>query len=147
MQVLWQQTRPISSDLSDQRTAKVKLLKEQLVKSGKKLTTKEEELKCNELDLVAKSEELEKAQTKIGQLRGELPRLREEVRSLRPQLEQANIAVTNAVSEYHTSEEMVALKKSLLEKGFEEGAQAFTYIVATARLDWDLAFLGEHLID
>ena len=42
---------------------------------------------------------------------------------------------------------MVALKKSLCEEGFKEGAEAFTYIVATTCLDWDLAFLGEHLID
>ena len=42
---------------------------------------------------------------------------------------------------------MTALKKCLLEEGFEEGAQAFTYTVATSRLDWNLAFLGKHLID
>lgn len=44
-------------------------------------------------------------------------------------------------------EEMVATKKSSYEEGFKAGARAFTYTVATERLDWDLAFLGEELID
>ena len=48
--------RPL--DLSYQQAAKVKLLKEQLVESEKKLTAKEEELKGNEINLVAKFEEL-----------------------------------------------------------------------------------------
>ena len=55
--------RPL--DLSEQRAAKIKLLKEQLATSEKKLMTKEEELKTNQIDLVAKSEELEKAQVEI----------------------------------------------------------------------------------
>ena len=50
----------------------------------KKLTTKEEELKTNEIDLVARSKKLEKAQAEIGQLRGELARLYKEVRLLKP---------------------------------------------------------------
>ena len=53
--------------------------------------------------------------------------------------------VANAV--YQTSENMAMLKKSQLEKGFEEGAHALMYTVATLRLDWDVAFLSEHLID
>ena len=91
--------RPL--DLSEQWVAKVKLLKEQLAESKKKLTAKEEQLKGNEIDLVAKSEELEKAQTEIRKLRGELARLRDEVRSLRPQLEQAKTAATNAQKKVH----------------------------------------------
>ena len=47
--------------MSDQQAAKIKLLKEQLAKSEKKLTAKEKELKGNDIDLAAKSEELEKA--------------------------------------------------------------------------------------
>ena len=54
--------------MSDQQAAKVRLLKEQLTESEKKLTTKEEELKTNEIDLVAKSEELEKARLRSGNL-------------------------------------------------------------------------------
>ena len=40
---------------------------------------------------------------------------------------------------------MAATKKSIHDEGFEVGARAFTYTVATERLDWDLAFLGEKL--
>ena len=74
------------------------------------VTAKEEELKANEIDLVAKFEELEKARTKIGQLRGELAKFCEGVRLLRPQVEQAKTTVANAVFEYQTSEEMVELR-------------------------------------
>ena len=63
--------RPL--DLSDQQSTKIKLLKEQLAKSEKKLMAKEEEHNTNEIDLVTKSKELEKAQTEIGQLRGDSP--------------------------------------------------------------------------
>ena len=42
------------------------------MEAEKKLATKEEELKANEVELVAKVEELEKAQVKVGQLGGEL---------------------------------------------------------------------------
>ena len=62
-------------------------------------------------------------------------------------MEQAKTAVANAVFEYQASEEMVALRKSFIDEGFKEDAQTFTYIAATTRLDWDLAYLGEHLID
>ena len=54
-----------------------------MVKAEKKLAAKEEELKSNEVELMAKVEELEKAQTKVEQLGGELTRFHEEVRSLR----------------------------------------------------------------
>ena len=131
--------------MSDKRVAKVNLLKEQLVESEKKLTAKEEELKANRIDLVAKSEELEKAWTEMGNL-GES--LLGSIRRLgRPQLEQAKIAIANAISEYQASEEMAALRKSLLDEGFEENAQAFRNTMASTHLDWDLAFLGEHLIN
>ena len=42
---------------------------------------------------------------------------------------------------------MTTLKKTLHDKSYEEATEAFAYIMATTRLDWDLAFLGEHLID
>ena len=66
---------------------------------------------------------------------------------MRPQLEQAKATMANAVSEYQSSEEMAALRKSLYDEGYEETAEAFAYTVVTTRLDWDLTFLGEHLID
>ena len=66
---------------------------------------------------------------------------------MRPQLEQAKATMANAVSEYQSSEEMVALRKSLHDEGYEEAAEAFAYTVVTTHLDWDLTFLGEHLID
>ena len=43
--------RPL--DLSEQWAIKIKLLKEQLAKLEKRLTTREEELKSNAIDLVA----------------------------------------------------------------------------------------------
>ena len=41
---------------------------------------------------------------------------------------------------------MAALKKSLHDKGYEEAIEVFVYTMATTRLDWDLTFLGKHLI-
>ena len=52
-------SRPL--DLSEQRVAKIKQLKEQLDESEKELSVREEELKTNAIDLVARSKELEKA--------------------------------------------------------------------------------------
>ena len=66
----------------------------------KKLSVREEELKNNTIDLVAKSEELEKAWAEIGLLKGELTKLHKEGRSLRLQLDEAKAVVTNAASEY-----------------------------------------------
>ena len=40
---------------------------------------------------------------------------------------------------------MAATKKSIHNEGFEASALAFTYTVATERLDLDLAFLSEEL--
>ena len=93
-----------------------------MTKAEKKLAAKAEEFKANEIDLVAKVEELKKARTAIEQLGGELARLCEEVRSLRPQLEQTKATTTKAVFKYQTSEEMAALRKPLLDEGFETGA-------------------------
>ena len=42
---------------------------------------------------------------------------------------------------------MTELKKTLHDKSYEEATELFEYIVATTCLDWDLAFLGEHLIN
>ena len=42
---------------------------------------------------------------------------------------------------------MAALKQTLHDEGYEEAAEAFTYTLAIIHLDWDLAFLGEHLVD
>ena len=42
---------------------------------------------------------------------------------------------------------MDVLKQTLHDEGYEETAEAFAYTMATTRLDWDLDFLGAHLID
>ena len=52
--------------MSEQRAKKIK----QLTKSEKKLSAREEELKNNAIDLVARADELEKAQVVIRLLKG-----------------------------------------------------------------------------
>ena len=96
---------------------------------------REEELKTNAIDLVARSKELEKARAEIWLLKGELARLHEESRSLRLQLDKAKATMANVVSEYQSSEEMTALKQTLHDEGYEEAAKAFEYTVATTRPD------------
>ena len=66
----------------DKQAAKINLLKERVVEAKKKLVVKEEELKANKVELVAKAKKLKKAWTKVAQFRGELTRLCEEVPSL-----------------------------------------------------------------
>ena len=47
----------------DRQAATIKLLKQHVEEAKKKLAAKEEKLKANEVELVAKVEELEKART------------------------------------------------------------------------------------
>ena len=68
--------------------------------SEKKLSTREEELKNNAIDLVARTKGLGRAQAEIGLLKGDLSRLHAENRSLKLQLEKAKAAAANVVSEY-----------------------------------------------
>ena len=75
-------------------------LKERVVEAEKKLKAKEEVLKANDVELVAKAEGLKKARTKVVQLGGELPKLHEEVPSLKAQLDQAKTTVAKAVSKF-----------------------------------------------
>ena len=120
-----------------------------MVESEKTLSVKEEELKNNEIDLVARTEWQEKAQAEIGLLKRELARLYEESRSLKLQLKKAKATATaaNAVSEYQSSEEMAELRQTLHDETYEEVAKAFTYTTATTHSEWDLAYLKEHLVD
>ena len=53
----------------------------------------------------------------------------------------------NAVSEYQSSVEMAALKQTVHDGAYDEAADAFAYITVTTHLDWDLAYLGEHMVD
>ena len=48
-----------------------------------KLATKEEELKSNAIELVARTKRLERAQAEVGLLKGELARLYVDNRSLK----------------------------------------------------------------
>ena len=63
------------------------------------------------------------------------------------QLEEAKVAAANAVSKYQSSEEMASLRKTLHDKAYEDTAKAFAYTMATTYSEWDLAFLGKHLIN
>ena len=42
---------------------------------------------------------------------------------------------------------MAALKQTVYEEAYEEFAKAFAYTTVMKHLDWDLAYLGEHLVD
>ena len=40
---------------------------------------------------------------------------------------------------------MAALRQSILNEATEEAAESFAYTTAVQHLDWDLAYLGDHL--
>ena len=118
----------------------------------KKVAAKEEEMKSNEVELVAQAEKLEKAQAEVVQHAGELAMSCDtaaEVPTLRAQLEaaqdQARTTTALVVSEFLASEEMTKVKDSNYDPGFDMGMRAFTCTVATKHLNWDLSFLGSKL--
>ena len=92
-----------------------------------KLRAKEDELKNNEIDLVARSEKYEKVQDELGLLKEELARLHAENRSLQTQLneakEEAGTAAAKAVSEYQSSAKMAALRQTIRDEAFEEAVE------------------------
>ena len=114
-----------------------------------KLRTKEEELKNNEIELVARSEKYEKVQDELGLLKGELTRLYAENRSLQTQLneakEEAGTATAKVVSEYQSSAEMATLRQTIWDEAFEEAAKSLAYTTAVQHPNWDLSYLGDHL--
>ena len=69
-------------DQSEQRAKKVRELQVQVTDLENKLGTKEEELKNNEIELVARNKRFERAQVEVGLLKGELAWLHAENRSL-----------------------------------------------------------------
>ena len=109
------------------------------------MAAKEKELKNNEIKLVARNKRLERAQAEVELLKEELTRLYAENRSLKDQLEGAKAAAVNAVSEYQSSAEMAALKQTIHDEAYEEVVESFVYTTVTQHLDWDLAYLGDHL--
>ena len=117
-----------------------------MAESEKKLAAKEEELKNNKIELVARNERFERAQAKVGLLKGELARLHVDNRSLKDQLGEAKVAAANVVSKYQFSAEMAALKQTIRDEAYEEAAESFAYTTVTQHPDWDLAYLGNHLV-
>ena len=79
-----------------------------------RLWVKDEDLKNNEVKLVAQTVKYEKLQDELGLLKGDLARFDANNRSLKSKLNEARqeigIAAVKAVSEYQLSAEMAALK-------------------------------------
>ena len=106
-------------------------LRAQVTDLENKLETKKEELKSNEIELVARTEKYEQVQAEVGLLKEELARLHAKNRLLQTQLneakEEVRIAATKAVSEYQSSVEMAALRQTIRYEEFEEAAESFAY--------------------
>ena len=115
-----------------------------------KLGVKEEELKNNEIELVARNERYKGFQAELRLLKGELALLYAENKSLYDQLneakDEAGVTAANMVSEYQSSTEMAALRQTIWDEAFKEVAESFAYTTATQLPDWDLAYLGDHLV-
>ena len=134
----------VSSGLKNVRELRV-----QVADLENKLRIKEEELKNNEVELVAWNERYKGVQAEVGLLKGELACLHVENRLLQDQLnkakEESGTAAAKAVSEYHSSAEMAALRQTIQDEAFEEARESFAYTTAVHHPDWDLSYLGHHL--
>ena len=79
-------------------------LRAQVTNLENKLGVKEEELKTNEIELVARNERYQKVQAELALLKGELSRFHAKNKSLQDQLKAAKdevgVAAANVVSEY-----------------------------------------------
>ena len=104
-----------------------------------------EELKNNEIELVARNERFKRAQAEVGLLKGELTRLYVDNRLLKDQLVEAKVVAANAVSKYQSSVEMATLKQTTRDEAYEEAIESFAYNTMTQHPDWDLAYFGDHL--
>ena len=110
-----------------------------------KLKDKEEELKSNEIKLMARNERFKRAQAEVGLLKEELARLHADYRSLKDQLGQAKAAIANTIFEYYSSAEMAVLKQTIQDEAIEEATESFMYTTPTQHPDWNLTYLGDHL--
>ena len=99
---------------AEQRAKKMRELRAQVTDLENKLGAKEEELKSNEIELVAPTKKYEQVQAKVRLLKGELARLHADNRSLQTQLnevkEEAGTTTAKVVSEYQSSAEMPDLR-------------------------------------
>ena len=108
-------TKPL--DQAEQRAKKMRELCAWVTDLENKLGAKEEELKSNEIELVARTEKYEQAQAEVELLKGELARLHVDNTSLQTQLNEAKEEVrttaVKAVSKYQSSAEMAALRQTI----------------------------------
>ena len=127
----------------------MKQLQAQVIDLESKLRVKDEELKNNEVELVAQTVKYEKLQDELGLLKGDLARFDADNRLLKSKLNEAReeigTATVKAVSEYQSSVEMAALKQTIRDESYEEAAKSFAYTIAIRHPDLDLSYFGDHL--
>ena len=102
-----------------------------MIELERKLKEKEEELKSNEIKLMARNERFERVQVEVGLLKGELAKLHSNNKSLQDQLGEAKAEATKAVSEYQSSTEMAALKQTIRNEAIEKAVEFFVYTMTT----------------
>ena len=117
----------------------MKELRAQVTDLENTLRVKDEELKNNEIELVAHNVKYEKVQDELGLLKGELARLDANNRSLKFQLnrakEEIGTVTVKAVSRYQSSAEMAALRQTNRDEAYEEAAESFEYTIAVQHPD------------
>ena len=109
-------------DQSEQQAEKMKQLQAQVIDLESKLRVKDEELKNNEVELVAQTVKYEKLQDELGLLKGDLARFDADNRSLKSKLtearEEIGTAAVKAVFEYESSSKMAALKQTTRDETY-----------------------------
>ena len=134
---------------SEKRAEKMKQLQAQVIDLENRLRVKDEELKNNEVELVAQTVKYEKLQDELGLLKGDLARFDADNRPLKSKLNEAReeigTATVKTVSEYQSSAKMAALKQTIRDETYEEAVESFVYTTTIWHPDWDLSYLGDHL--
>ena len=135
---------------SERQAEEIKKLRTRVTDLEKKLRENIKELEANEVQLVHQNVKYERLHDELGLLKGDLARFDVDNKLLKSQLDEAKEEVgtiaMKAVSEYQSSDKMAVLKQTIRDEAYEEAAESFAYTTAIRHLEWDLSYLGDHLV-
>ena len=135
---------------SERRAKEMKKLQARVIDLENKLQEKNKELEANKVQLMVHNVKYERLQDELGLLKGDLAWFDADNRLLKSQLdevkEEVGTIAMKVVSKCQSSDEMAVLKQTIRDKAYEEAAKSFAYTTVIRHPDWDLSYLGDHLV-